>query len=57
LCCPLAEASVAKYDEELTAHSIKFNVIGQQDFPGGLRYAQVVSGYVTMIMSKSGLRG
>lgn len=50
------EALVAQYDEELTAHLKKFQTIGQQDFLGGLKNAQPMAGYVTMIMAKSGLR-
>lgn len=50
------EAMVAEYNEELTAHLDKFNVVGQQDFLSGFRHAQVMAGYVTTIMAKSGLQ-
>lgn len=51
------EALVAENDEELTTHLNKFNAIGQQDFIGGFRTAQTLTGFVTTIMNKSGLRG
>ncbi|HLL73414.1 MAG TPA: hypothetical protein VK363_18385 [Pyrinomonadaceae bacterium] len=51
------EALVAQNDEELTAYLNKFNAIGQEDLLGGLRNAQIMAGYVTTIMSKSGIRG
>lgn len=50
------EALVAQYDEELTAHLNKFNAVGQQDVHNGFKHAQIMAGYVTTIMSKSGLR-
>lgn len=50
------EAMVAEFDEELTAHLDKFNTVGQKDILEGFREAQVMSGYVTTIMAKSGLK-
>jgi hypothetical protein len=50
------EALVAEYDEELTAHMKKFDAIEQTDFPGGFRIAQIIEGYVTMIMAKAGIK-
>ena len=49
------EALVAEYNEELSTYLDKFNAIGQQDVLGGFRIAQIMSGYVTTIMAKSGL--
>jgi hypothetical protein len=51
------EALVAECDEELTAYLNKFNAIGQEDFLGGFRIAQIMAGYVTTIMAKAGIKG
>lgn len=51
------EALVAEYNADLTAHLEKFNAIGQLDLLNGFRNAQVIAGYVTIIMGKSGIRG
>lgn len=50
------EAMVAQYDEDLTAYLNKFNAVEQVDFLSGFRLAQVMAGYVTTIMAKSGLK-
>jgi hypothetical protein len=51
------EAMVAQYDDELSSHLAKFNSAWGQDPLGGFREAQVMEGYVTSIMNKSGIRG
>ena len=51
------EAMVEQYNEDLTAYLDKFNAVGQQDVLAGFRYAQILTGYVTTIMAKSGLKG
>jgi hypothetical protein len=48
------EALVAQHDEELTAHLNKFNAVGQNDLLAGFRTAQIMAGYVTTILAKSG---
>jgi hypothetical protein len=50
------EAMVDQYNPELSEHLNKFNAVGQEDFLGGFRTAQIMAGYVTTIMAKSGLR-
>lgn len=50
------EAMVAEYNELLTVHLDKFQA-GQGDLLGNFRNAQIMAGYVTTIMSKSGLKG
>lgn len=50
------EAMVAEYDEELTANLNTFNSVGQQDLLTGFKHAQIMAGYVTTIMVKSGLK-
>lgn len=50
------EAMVAEYDEQLTAHLSNFNAGWGQDLLGGFREAQIMVGYVTSVMAKSGLR-
>ena len=49
------EAMVDKYNDELTAHLDKFNAEAYLDYLAGLRDAQIMAGYVTSIMAKSGL--
>lgn len=51
------EALVAQYDEDLTTHLNKFNTKTHEEALGSFRNAQIMIGYVTMIMTKSGLRG
>ena len=51
------EAIVAEYDEALTAHLQKFNTKTHEEALGSFRSAQIMIGYVTMVMTKSGLRG
>jgi len=51
------EAMVAKYDQELTTYLDKFNSAWGVDPIGGFRAAQIMEGYVTSIMNKSGIRG
>lgn len=51
------EAMVAKYDEELTAHNDKFNTKTHEQALNSFRNAQIMMGYVTMVMAKSGVRG
>jgi len=50
------EAVVAQYDEDLTAYSDKLNVIPQQNLLERFQVAQIMAGFVTTIMAKSGLR-
>lgn len=50
------EAMVAQYNEDLTAYSDKFNAIPQQNLLERFQVAQIMAGFVTTIMSKSGLR-
>jgi hypothetical protein len=49
------EAMVDQYNDELTAHLDKFNSEWGQDVLGAFRDAQIMAGYVTTIMAKSGL--
>ena len=49
------EAMVDQYNDELTAHLDKFNSEWGQDLLGAFRDAQIMAGYVTTIMAKSGL--
>jgi hypothetical protein len=51
------EALVAQYDEELTSHLGKFNTKTHEHALDSFRNAQIMIGYVTTIMTKSGLRG
>jgi len=46
---------VDQYNDELTAHPDKFNSEGGQDLLGAFREAQIMAGYVTTVMAKSGL--
>jgi hypothetical protein len=50
------EAIVAQYDDQLSEHLDKFNAGWEQNPLGGFRNAQIMEGYVTMIMAKSGLK-
>ena len=50
------EAMVAQYDAQLTEHLSKFDAEWGKDTLGDFRDAQIMAGYVTMIMAKSGLR-
>lgn len=50
------EALVSQYNDDLTAHLDKFNSEWAQDMLGGFRDAQIMIGYVTTIMAKSGLK-
>ena len=50
------EAMVDQYNDDLTAHLNKFNAEAYQDYLAGFRDAQIMAGYVTTIMAKSGLR-
>jgi hypothetical protein len=49
------EAMVAQYDNQLSEHLNKFNAGWEQDQLGGFRNAQIMAGYVSTIMAKSGL--
>lgn len=49
------EAMVDNYNDELTEHLNKFNAEGYLDYLAGFRDAQIMAGYVTTIMAKSGL--
>jgi hypothetical protein len=49
------EAMVDQYNNELTAHLDKFNSEWGKDVLGAFRDAQILAGYVTTIMAKSGL--
>jgi hypothetical protein len=49
------EAMVDEFNDELTAHLDKFNSEWGQDELGAFRDAQIMAGYVTTIMAKSGL--
>ena len=51
------EAMVAEYDEELTAHNDKFNTKPHEEALNSFRTAQIMVGYVGMVMAKSGIRG
>lgn len=51
------EALVAQYDEELTLYLDKFNTKTHEHALDSFRNAQIMIGYVTTIMTKSGLRG
>lgn len=50
------EALVARYNDELTAELDKFNSEWGQNQLSAFRDAQTMTGYVTTIMAKSGLR-
>jgi hypothetical protein len=51
------EAMVAQYDNQLTEHLDKFNAEWGKDTLGDFRDAQIMTGYITMIMAKSGIKG
>ncbi|HZH29433.1 MAG TPA: hypothetical protein VEY11_01455 [Pyrinomonadaceae bacterium] len=51
------EALVAQYNEELTSYLDKFNTKTHEHALDSFRNAQIMIGYVTTIMTKSGLRG
>lgn len=51
------EALVAQYDEDLTSYLNKFNTKTHEHALDSFRNAQIMVGYVTTIMTKSGLRG
>ena len=50
------EAMVDQYNDELTAHMEKFDSEWTQDYLSAFRDAQMLAGYVTTIMAKSGLK-
>jgi hypothetical protein len=50
------ESMVAQYDEELTSYLNKFNTKTHEHALDSFRNAQIMIGYVTTIMTKSGLR-
>jgi hypothetical protein len=50
------EAMVAQYDEQLTEHLDKFNAEWGKDTLSNFKDAQIMAGYVTTIMAKSGLK-
>ena len=50
------EALVAQYDEQLTVHINQVNS-DAQDLLGTFREAQIVAGYLTMIMGKVRIKG
>ena len=49
------EAMVDEFNADLTATLDKFNAEWGTDLLGGFRDAQIMAGYVTTIMAKSGL--
>jgi hypothetical protein len=49
------EAMVDQYNDELTAQLEKFDSEWTQDYLSAFRDAQIMAGYVTTIMAKSGL--
>jgi ribosomal protein S17E len=49
------EAMVDQYNQELTEHFDKFRAVGQMDCLSGFQTAQIMAGYVTTVMAKSGL--
>ena len=49
------EAMVDEFNDDLSEHLDKFNSEWTQDELGAFRDAQVMAGYVTTIMAKSGL--
>ena len=51
------EAMVAEYNDELTTQLNSFNSHWAEDLLPAFREAQVMTGYVTSIMDKSGLTG
>jgi hypothetical protein len=51
------ETLVAQYDEELTSYLHKFNAKPHEHALDSFRNAQIMIGYVTTIMTKSGLKG
>jgi hypothetical protein len=51
------EPIVDKYDAQLTAHLDKFNSEWGHDLLGAFKDAQIMMGYVTSVMTGSGLRG
>jgi hypothetical protein len=50
------ETMVAEYDEQLTSYLEKFNTKTNERALDSFRNAQIMLGYVTTIMTKSGLR-
>ena len=50
------EALVAEYDEDLTTYSDKFHARTGETALDAFRSAQMMAGYVTTIMAKSGIR-
>ena len=50
------EAMVDQYNDELTDHLEKFDAEWTQDYLSAFRDAQIMVGFVTTIMAKSGLR-
>lgn len=50
------EAMVDQYNDELTDHLNKFDSEWTQDYLSAFRDAQMMAGYVTTIMAKSGLK-
>lgn len=49
------EALVAEYNDQLSGYLDKFNAGFETETLGGFRNAQVMAGYVTTIMNKSGI--
>jgi hypothetical protein len=47
---------VAEYNDELSGYFDKFQAGWQSDPLGGFKNAQVMAGYVTTILAKSGIR-
>jgi hypothetical protein len=50
------EGLVTQYGEDLTPHNDKFNIKTHEHALDSFRNAQIMIGYVTAIMTKSGLR-
>lgn len=50
------EAMVDQYNDELTEHLEKFDSEWTQDYLSAFRDAQMMAGFVTTIMAKSGLK-
>ena len=51
------EAMVAKYNDELNTHLDSFHSEQAKDLLVAFKEAQIMTGFVTTVMAKSGLRG
>jgi hypothetical protein len=50
------EAMVAEYNDQLTEHSDKYSAARGKGILGGFKHAQIIAGYITTILAKSGLK-